>query len=248
MSPFCPEEPKKLNIVSHLEEVRGRVIFYLSVLIASAVVSFYFGHIVMEIVKRPISGLTVELIFIGPTEAFGAYIKVVILTGFIVSFPVLLYQLWAFLIPAVEKNTRRRIAIWFFAALILFFVGTAFSYFVAIPRALEFLISFGSKIASPKISLGRYISFFSALILTGGIIFELPVFIGLLTDSGFLKTRTLKKKRHIAILAILVFSAIITPTQDIFNMLLFAVPMVILYELSILVAVLIEKRSPKKSN
>ena len=246
MSPFCPEEPKKLNIVSHLEEVRARVIFYLSVLMACSAVSFYFGQFVMEIVKRPISGLVGELIFIGPTEAFAAYIKVVLLTGFIISFPVMLYEVWAFLIPAIEKSTRRRIAAWFFAALILFFAGTLFSYFAAIPRALGFLISFGGKIASAKISLGKYISFFSALILTGGIIFELPVFIGLLTDSGFLKTRTLKKKRHIAILAILVFSAIITPTQDIFNMLLFAVPMMVLYELSIFVAVLIEKKPRQK--
>jgi len=246
MSPFCPEEPRKLNIVSHLEEVRGRVIFYLSVLMVSAAGSFYFGNILMEIVKRPIFGLTGELIFIGPTEAFSAYIKMVILTGFIVSFPVMLYELWAFLIPAVEKNTRRRIAVWFFAALILFFAGTLFSYFIAIPRALDFLISFGGKIASPKISLGKYISFFSALILTGGIIFELPVCIGLLTDSGFLKTSTLKKKRHIAILAILVFSAIITPTQDIFNMLLFAVPMIVLYELSILVAIMIERKKDRR--
>jgi sec-independent protein translocase protein TatC len=241
MSRLCPEEPGKLNIVSHLEELRSRVLYCLSALICGTAVSFSMGRVIMGFVKRPISGLTGELIFISPTEAFVAYMKVVLLAGFVISFPFLLYQIWAFLSPAAKKNTRRRIALWFWAALVLFFIGTAFSYFAAIPRALDFLLGFGGKIASPKISLGKYISFFNALILTGGIIFELPVFIGLLADAGFVNTRQLKKKRHIAILAILTFAAIITPTQDVFNMLLFAVPMIVLYELSIFVAIVIGK-------
>ena len=92
------------------------------------------------------------------------------------------------------------------------------------------------------ITLGKYISFFGALVLVGGIVFEIPVAIGLLTDVGLLKTRTLRKKRHYAVLAIMIFAAIITPTQDILNMLLFAIPMMLLYEVGILIASAIERR------
>jgi len=242
-----PEETRKLNVINHLEEVRRRILWYLASLILAAGAAFSQGPAIMAIVKKPIRDLAGELIFIGPTEAFTAYMKIVFLAGFIISFPVLLYHAWAFFVPALQKNMRRRIGVWFLLALVLFLIGSSFSYFIAIPRALDFLMSFGKKIAVAKISLGKYISFFSALILTGSIVFELPVVIGLLTDAQFLKTSTLRKKRHIAVLGIAVFSAVITPTQDIFNMLLFAVPMVGLYEISILIASAIENKKTKNS-
>jgi len=198
-------------------------------------------------VRRPARHLIEELIFISPTEAFTAYIKVVLLAGFVLCFPVILYQVGAFLSPAVRKGARGRIVVWLSLALVCFFAGIAFSYFVAIPAALTFLINFGSNIAVPKITLGKYISFFGALILVGGIIFEIPIIMGLLADAGILNTRLLRKKRVYAILAIMVFAAVITPTQDILNMLLFAVPMIILYEAGLVIAWFIENRRLKRA-
>jgi sec-independent protein translocase protein TatC len=154
----------------------------------------------------------------------------------------MLYHTWAFLSPALPVDVRRRVTLWLSLALVLFFGGITFSYFLAIPAALKFLIGFSSRVAVAKITLGKYISFFGALILIGGIVFEIPIVIGLLTDAGLLKTRTLRRKRHYAILAIMIFAAVITPTQDILNMLLFALPMMLLYEAGIFIALLIERR------
>ena len=246
MSPFYPQETKKLDVIGHLEELRKRILFSLIVICIASVIAFWKGNFLMTLVKEPIRDLADELIFLSPTEAFIAYIKVALLSGFIISFPVILYHLWAFLFPALSGKVKGRISLWLGFAFILFFSGIAFSYYIAIPAALNFLIKFGSEIASPRIALGKYISFFGALILVGGLIFEIPIIIGLLTDTGILKTSILRKKRHYAILVIMIIAAIITPTQDIFNMLLFAVPMMLLYETGIIIGLLIElkKRNP----
>jgi sec-independent protein translocase protein TatC len=246
MNAFYPEETKKIDVVSHLEELRRRILICLSIFAIASILSFTKSETIMTVMRRPLEGLVAELIFIGPTEAFVAYIKIALLTGFIISFPVILYHVWAFLSPAVPKKTRGHIIIWLLLALVFFFSGVAFSYFIAIPLALNFLIDFGSKIASAKITLGKYISFLGALILVGGIVFEIPICMGLLADAGLLRTRALKRKRHYAILAILVFAAIITPTQDILNMLLFAFPMIVLYEAGLVIAGIIERRREKK--
>ncbi len=242
MSSFYPEESKRLDVISHLEELRRRILVCLLVLAVAGIIAFFRGDLLMTLVRRPISGLAGELIFISPTEAFVAYIKVAILSGFVVAFPVILYQTWAFLSPAVPERVKGRIVVWLFSALGLFFAGIAFSYFIAIPAALKFLINFGSHIAVPNITLGKYISFFGALFLVGGIIFEIPIAMGLLADAGIIKTETLRGKRLYAVLVIMIFAAVITPTQDILNMLLFALPMILLYEIGLIVAKLVEKR------
>ena len=245
MSPFHPEEPKKLDIIGHLEELRERILFCLAALVVVSAIAFAYGTAIMVFVKKPLSGQVGELIFIGPTEAFVAYVKVALLTGFVLCFPLILYHVWAFVSPAAASGTKKRAGAWLSSALVLFFSGIAFSYFLAVPAALKFLISFGSEIASPKITLGKYISFFGALIMIGGVIFEIPIAIGFLADTGLLASDALKRKRYFAILAIMVFAAVITPTQDIVNMLLFALPMMLLYEIGILIAAFIEYRRRK---
>jgi sec-independent protein translocase protein TatC len=241
MSPLYPRENRKLDVIGHLEELRRRILFFLAVLVLMSAVSFWQGDKLMVLVRSPIKELVDTLIFISPTEAFVAYVKVSLLSGFILSFPVLAYHSWKFLAPAFPKETRGRAVLWVFFALFLFFGGVAFSYFLAIPAALKFLINFSSPIAVPMITLGKYVSFFGAFILVGGIVFEIPVAIGLLTDAGLLRSRTLREKRAYAVLVLMVFAAVVTPTQDIINMLIFAVPMIALYEIGIVISSLIEK-------
>ncbi|MBD3427309.1 MAG: twin-arginine translocase subunit TatC [Candidatus Omnitrophica bacterium] len=243
MTPIYPEERKKLDVIGHLEELRKRILICLAALVIAGAFSFWKGGFLMSLVRRPVNGLVDELIFISPTEAFVAYIKVALLTGFIVSFPLVLYNFWGFIAPALDRRKRYRMLIWLGFALALFLAGILFSYFVAIPAALNFLLNFSEGIAVAKITLGKYISFFGALVLVGGITFEIPIIIGVLADIGLLRASVLRRKRHYAILAILVFAAVITPTQDILNMLIFALPMIILYEIGIVIATLIEKYS-----
>lgn len=242
MSAFYREEPKKLDVVSHLEELRRRILISLGILAIASVFAFSQGEKILVLVKKPVETLIPQLIYIGPTEAFASYLKISLLAGFIISFPVMLYHAWAFIAPAISKALQGRMVAWFIFAFLLFIAGVAFSYCLAIPAALRFLINFGEGIAIPQISLGKYISFFGALILVGAVVFEIPVAIGLMTDAGLIGTRILRQKRLYAILAILVFAALITPTQDIVNMLMFALPMILLYEVGILLATIIEKR------
>ncbi|MFH1665564.1 MAG: twin-arginine translocase subunit TatC [Candidatus Omnitrophota bacterium] len=242
MNDLYPEEPKKLNVIGHLEEMRRRILFYLAFLVLAAVAAFSQIGVLMAVVKAPVRGFIGEMIFISPSEPFVACLKMAFLAGFIVCFPLMIYHAWAFLAPAFPEKARKRVILWISLALTLFFLGISFSYFLAIPAALKFLIGFGRGIAIPNVTLGKYISFFVALILAGGLVFEIPVVIGLFVDAGLLDTGTLRQKRHYALLIILIAAAIITPTQDIVNMLLFAIPMMLLYEIGILIAAQIERQ------
>lgn len=244
---FYPSESKNLDFIGHLEELRRRIIISLACFIGTSILFFFQGQALMRMVTCPLKSLNHELIFISPTEVFVAFVKVSLLAGFIVSFPVLLYQLWAFVSPAVQYKARSHIFLWFGTALICFAAGIGFSYGVAVPAALKFLLSFGMDVARAQITLGRYVSFFTALVFIGGIIFEIPVIMGLLAALGILKTKILKEKRAYAILGIMVAAAVVTPTQDIFNMLVFALPMYVLFEIGILLAGFIERRKMTNS-
>lgn len=235
----------RLDFISHLEEIRKRILICIAVLSTFAVISFLKIDALMLIIKRPIQSRVDELIFISPTEAFSAAIKISILTAFIFTFPVILFQLWRFITPAISQEKRKRVLVWLICGLFLFFIGTSFSYFIALPAAIDFLMGFGSRIASSKITIGNYTSFFGSLLLIGGVIFELPVFLAVLTEAGMINTRMLTQKRQYAALAMLIIAAIITPTQDIINMLIIAVPMYILYETGIIICKIIEKSHKK---
>jgi len=212
------------------------LLFFLAV----ALLCFPNGHYFLKWSCSPANGVIREFIFITPAEAFIVYFKVVLLAACIISFPVLLYQTWAFLSPAFAAGNRRAIRLWLAAALGCFYFGVFFIHFLVFPPALRFLMSFGEGIATPAISLGKYVSFWAALILAGGIIFEIPVVIGLLTQVGILSAAILKKFRRYAIFIIFVAAAILTPTQDVVNLLLFALPMWGLYELGIFIAWIVE--------
>jgi sec-independent protein translocase protein TatC len=241
MSGLYPSESRHLDVVGHLEELRRRLLICLGTVAVIAVVLFGKGRVLIAFVKRPVHGLVRDLIFITPTEVFVSYLKVVILFAFILSFPVILYEIWAFLSPAASPGFRKRAVLWLAGVLLCFLAGLWFAFRLALPAALRFLFAFGQGIATPQITLAKYISFFVAFMVIGGVIFETPVIIGLLADMGFVRSRTLRAKRKYAVLLIFIIAAVVTPTQDMFNMLVFAVPMVLLFEAGILAARLIER-------
>jgi sec-independent protein translocase protein TatC len=148
-----------------------------------------------------------------------------------------------FLMPAIAPDKRKALLYWFAASLLLSASGIIFSYFLALPFALKFLIDFAGGAAIPMISIGRYFSFAGALLLTGALVFQIPVVMTVLSSIGIWNAASLRKNRKYAIVAIFIISAIITPTQDIVNMLIFAVPMLGLYEIGILASMIIEKKN-----
>jgi len=234
--------PNKMSIIEHLEELRKRIIISLVFFVLAAIFSFTFVNKISDILRLPALGIIENFIFTAPTEVFSTYLRLSILSGFIISLPFILFQIGLFLMPAVERDQREAIASWLIIAFLLSILGIIFSYFLALPFALKFLIGFARGAAAPMISIDKYFSFAGALLLIGAGIFQIPVVMALLSYIRILNTLFFRKNRKYAIVAIFIIAAIITPTQDIVNMLIFAVPMLALYEAGILASWVIEKR------
>ncbi|MBU1913036.1 MAG: twin-arginine translocase subunit TatC [Candidatus Omnitrophica bacterium] len=234
--------PNKMSIIEHLEELRKRIIASLIFFTLASIFSFMFADKISDILRLPALGIIENFIFLTPTEVFTAYLRMSILAGFVISLPFILLQLGLFLMPAVQRDQREAIVSWLIISFLLSMLGIIFSYFLALPFALKFLISFAKGAAAPMISIGKYFSFAGALLLVGAGIFQIPVVMALLSYIRILNTVFFRKNRKYAIVAIFIIAAIITPTQDIVNMLIFAVPMLALYEAGIFASWVIEKR------
>ncbi len=243
MTDLYPPESRHMDFIGHLEELRQRILICLAFLLGVSVVLFSQGRNILLFLERPAQGLIKEFIFITPTEVFSAYVKVVLLAAFMVCFPIILYEAWLFLAPAVSQEVRKVVFGWLMMALLCFLAGIFFSYTIALPAALQFLLSFGEGLARPAISLTKYVSFAAAIIFVGACIFEIPVVMGLLTRVGILKAAVWQANRRYSILIIFIVAAVITPTQDIFNLLIFALPMLLLYEVGVVVSKTIEQKT-----
>ncbi|MFH0754123.1 MAG: twin-arginine translocase subunit TatC [Candidatus Omnitrophota bacterium] len=242
MSELYPPESQRLDFVGHLDELRRRIMIVLGFFLIMAVLLFSQGYGLMALLEAPARGFIKDFIFIDPTEAFAAYFKVVLLTAFLASFPVVVYELWAFLSPALSRASRHAILAWICLALVCFYGGSVFAYTILLPAAISFLLGFGEGIARPAITISAYISFASIILFAGGCIFQIPVVIGILTEAGILDSHKLAASRKYAIMILVIIAAIVSPTQDVFNLMLFAVPMIALYEVGILLSWMVGRR------
>lgn len=238
-------DAKDLTLLQHLEELRRRLIICLIVLAVGCACSFPLSGSILKILKLPASGLIQKLAFFSPQEAFMAYFKIAIFGGLVISVPVILYQTWAFISPAVEDRLRKGPFVFIIFSLIAFIGGCLLAYFLLLPAALKFLLGFGQGELEPVISVEKYISFALAIILCTGLVSEMPVLSFILSKLGILNHRFLRKRFKYAVLVIFILAAIITPTPDIFNMTLLAIPMVLLYEISIWISFLAGPKARK---
>ena len=229
----------------HLDELRKRLISSFVFFIAAAGVSFNYSSELFHLLRRPLEGSAQKLVFFSPTEALAIYLNISFAAGLVVSMPFLLYQAWKFVEPAMRDRVGKGPVLFVAAVTASFVSGLAFSFFVLIPPALKFLLGFAGPDLQPMISAQNYISFVTWTALGCGLVFEMPVLSYVLTRLGVLNHRLLRGKYRYAIVAIMIIAAVITPTSDIFNMLMFAAPMLALYELSIWVSML--AGSPKAS-
>ena len=227
---------RELTLVDHLNELRKRIIVSLIALGVVSVVSLPFATHLLRILKLPASGLIERLAFFSPQEAFLIYMRIAFLCGLIISMPIILYQIWAFVCPAIEERLKRYSVYFIFFCSLAFIAGCLFAYFIVIPPALRFLLSFGKGDLEPVISATKYISFVISLILGCGLVFQMPILSLILTKLKIINHRILRKKYKYAIMIIFIVAAIITPTPDAFNMFMLALPMFFLYELSIWIA------------
>ncbi|MFQ5580514.1 MAG: twin-arginine translocase subunit TatC [Nitrospiria bacterium] len=245
--PARPEDAAEMPFSGHLQEFRSRLITSFFILIFFAGVSFYFSETLLVWLKRP---LETELIFLSPAEAFWADLKISLFVGFLCAFPVILYEIWRFVSPGLLPHERGAFLPFLVFGIGFFFLGLAFSYFLALPFALQFLINYGRESGlTPRISVSMYIDFNLRLLLASGFIFELPLVMILLAKFGLLTPEALVKNRKYAVIGAFVIAAVVTPTPDIFNQLMMAVPLLFLYEVGIVAVRLFGGRrglSPQK--
>jgi sec-independent protein translocase protein TatC len=242
------QEQREMGFFDHLGELRIRLIYsLLGLAVASAVAGYYIDFIMDQLLLKPalIAKITLQNL-----KVFGQpvlYFKVIVMVGIILSFPFTAYQIWKFVEPALysnEKGWARKIT--FFTTL-CFVCGVAFSYFVMIPSMLAFSSGFGSSNIKNIVDINEYWSFLTLMILAAGFFFELPMISFVLSKIGMLTPRFLRKYRRHSIVIILLVSAIITPSPDPVNQMIVAIPIYILYEISIIVSKLSLKKTIEES-
>lgn len=227
---------KELTLVGHLAELRKRLIYCLIPFLLTVVFSVPFAKSLLFFLRIPAQGVIEKLAFFSPQEVALVYLKISLFCGLILSLPVILYQIWGFIQPALEEKQKRFASSFIFWTLLAFLTGCAFGYLFLTPISLKFLLGIAGGELTPVISLSKYLSFVLALVLGCGLVFETPVLIWILTKLKIVNPKFLRKKRKYAYALLLIVAAIVTPTTDPFNMCLLAVPMIALYEIGIWVS------------
>jgi sec-independent protein translocase protein TatC len=239
-----PELPR-MSLLDHLEELRRRLIRGLLALFAGMALCFAWAPEICRFLAVPIYEVLppgTKLAFLGVTDPFLLYFKAALLAGAFLAFPAILWQAWQFVAPGLYPKERRWAGPFVALGWLFFLGGGAFAYWIAFPMTVEFLLNVGAGDFLPVITAERYYGFLLTIVLGLGLMFELPVVIVLLAKIGLVSARTLLKQFRWAVLAIFVVAALITPTSDLVNLSLFAVPTIALYLLGVAGAWLVEPR------
>ena len=233
------EDEKRMTVIEHLEELRRVLIVSLiawgvATVIGFVISGFVLEHLVLVPVKSVLPAGHQVVYFVGPIDKFLLYFKVGIFTGFILSSPVILSQVWSFVAPGLRRNERRFAVGFIVSATALFVIGIAFAFY-AMPIALRFLTGFGNSDIVYLPLADKYVNFVLILVAIFGVTFELPLAMTLLGLAGIVKAQTLRKRRIWIWIGIFVGANLVTPGVDPFTPLLLTAPLIILFELSILV-------------
>lgn len=243
-----------MTVVEHLDELRRRLFVILIAVGLAAIVGFVFFDELLDLLLRPYrealaqlppgarpeGALEGKLVYSGPIDPFLTFLKVGFFSGLLIALPIVLYQLWAFVTPGLTTR-ERRLAVPFVVVSVLLFAGGAFFAYTVIPRGLSFLLSFGSDSLVPLLTVDRYVGFVILLTLAFGLSFEFPLLMIFLAGARVISTRQMRRWRRYVYFGLVVFAAVVTPTQDPYTMLLMTVPLVVFYEAAILVARLFKR-------
>lgn len=244
------DEQEKIPFTTHLEELRKRLIVCFIAVGIGFVLSYFFKEKLFQILTRPLINVMQtgdKLIFTGLPEAFFTYLKVAFLSGIILATPVIFYQFWMFVAPGLY-NKEKRLMVPVVVLSTFFFVGGAsFGYFIVFPYGFKFFLGFASEIIQPLPTMREYLSFASKLLLAFGLVFELPLIITFLARFGMVSVSFLKKNRKYALLLFFVGAAILTP-PDVVTQVMMALPLILLYEISIVGARIFGKKSFEEDN
>lgn len=237
-------EDKQLTLVEHLSELRRRIIIIFLGIIGGSIISYQFVDNIVELLVKPAEKL--EFIYLSPPELFLAYLKIAIISGIVISSPISLMQIWLFIKPGLKPNERKYLRFGLWMGIVFFLIGVVFAYFTLVPITINFFTEISKNEIAPLFSFDSYLSFISSILLSSGLVFELPLLIILLTQLNLITASTLTKYRKYVILVIFIIAAVITP-PDVISQALLGVPMVLLYEISIWIAKVIGKRKKEKA-
>jgi sec-independent protein translocase protein TatC len=231
---------EEATLVEHLGELRHRLVLGLAALVPAFLLAFAFHARLIEWLKDPLPP-DKQLVTLGVTEPFTTAVKVSLIAAIAIALPILLWQIWAFLAPAMDRATQRVISVFVVIATALFAVGATFAYFVILPAAVKFLTNFDESLYTIQIRASYYLTFTSMVLLATGLAFEMPIFILALVRIGVLSSAKLRRNRRLGIVLMVCF-AILLPTVDPVSLLFETVPLLILFESSIWLSVLMERR------
>src|SRR6266513_350237 len=237
------ERDKELSLVQHLGELRDRLMFTAVALVATTAIAFFFATPLVRILIIPVDCTFIPaytchtppttLIALSPTENFTTYFQVALISGIALAMPVILYEIYAYIDPALFPNERSFVRLLGLPIIALFVGGMAFCYYVMLPRAIDFLINFASDVFDSQLRASEYLTFVTTFILGIGVMFEVPVIIYALVRIHVVERAWLTKQRRYVVLLAFLFGAFITPTPDPFNQTLVALPMYLLFELGL---------------
>jgi sec-independent protein translocase protein TatC len=244
------DDEKKIPFTGHLEELRRRLIVCFSAVGIGFVLSYGFKEKLFQILTRPLISVMKtgdKLIFTGLPEAFFTYLKVAFLSGIILATPIIFYEFWMFVAPGLYNKEKRLMFPIVFLSTLFFVGGSFFGYFIVFPYGFKFFLGFASETIQPLPSMREYLSFASKLLLAFGLVFELPLVITFLAKLGIVSVSFLKKNRKYALLLFFVGAAILTP-PDVVTQVMMALPLMVLYEISIVGARIFGKKPSEKDD
>ena len=234
-----PNEDFKMSLTEHLIELRKRLTNSLIALGLGFFVCYYFKDWLFEILTKPLTDALPKssyLIYTGLTQAFFTYMKIAFFGSLIITSPFIIYQVWKFISPALLPKEKKMVVPFVFFSTLLFLSGVTFGYFIVLPTAFEFFVSFNNQYLRAMISFSDYLSFLVTFLLGFGLSFQLPILIYFLAKLGIVTDKLLSRNRKYAVLVIFVIAAVLTPSPDALSQILMAIPLMFLYEVSIFVA------------
>lgn len=234
----------EMSFLDHIEELRWRIIYALIGIVLFTIVAWIFIDPLVEFVLlKPARDANASLQNLRPFGQLFLYVQVAIIVGIVASLPNIFYQLWQFIAPALKKRERKYILWIVFFSTFCFLAGIAFAYFVMLPLAMKFAAQFGSEAIKNEFSIEEYMSIIISVMLAAGVVFELPMISFFLSKLGILTPKFMRKYRRHAIVIILVLAAFLTPGADPVSQVILAVPLVLLYEISIFISKISSKKS-----
>ncbi|MBF0457954.1 MAG: twin-arginine translocase subunit TatC [Nitrospirae bacterium] len=258
-------ENDKMSILEHLGELRKRIMISLGAVLVVFILTFNYSEMILKTLVMPIetkmvfslhypfigfepSGIKQKtLVFLEPSEAFWMHCKIALIAAIMIALPVILSQIWLFIEPGLVEREKKFIMPFVTAGTVLFMIGVVFCFYIVLPFALGFLMTYKTENLTPMIAVGKYIDFIMKFLLAFGVIFELPIALFVMTKMGVVTPQKLCKIRRHVIVAAFIIAGIVTPTPDAFNQTLMAVPIIVLYEIGILASRLIRKKPEEEA-